>query len=417
MIQLETRRRHVAAAVCCGLVLLGMAAQILAFVAHPVPTARQIAATRVPSHYPADYTATDCARAEALDGALFWGDLAVTITTALTLAALLLSGTTERVPCTAGSKARVWLARILFLLAVYLTLSAIGFPFRFCRYLHYRDFGLTSLTVPGWLKVFALTLPVPLTIFVLKYLLVICTLPLCKRRWWIAAALGVFVIFDAAPEIVSRTYPADPVETLQPLVAGPHFDAMKAVLRKAGLDLPLMVVDESRRSNAANMCLTGRQGREYVLVTDTFVRQYSPAETALALAHELGHFQHKTKTLVTKLGGALLLSLVAFGLAFVCTGRQALPVSDAPRLIAIIMLCALVAGQAFGPVSLALSRGEEREADSYALRLTGDGKQFQRLLLKVARNHLTPLDLPGWRYFLSASHPTFLERIAAAEGK
>jgi hypothetical protein len=57
MIQLETRRRRVVAAVCCGLVGLGMAAQILAFVAHPIPTARQIAATKVPSHCPAVYTA------------------------------------------------------------------------------------------------------------------------------------------------------------------------------------------------------------------------------------------------------------------------------------------------------------------------------------------------------------------------
>lgn len=398
----------------CGLILLGLAAQVASFTLHPVPGNREIAATKLPPHYPPDYTAADYARAAALDEALFWGNLATTATTVCVLSGLLLSGIVEQLGAASATTARAWLIRILFLVALYIGLCVIGFPFRYCRFLHYRAFGLSELTVLGWLKLFLLGLPVPLALFALKYLLVICTLPLCKRLWWLAASVGVFLVFDATPEIVSRTYPADPIENVQVLAAGPHSDSMKFTLRKAGLDLPLMVVDESRRSKTANICLTGRRGREYVLLTDTFVQEYAPQQVSLALAHELGHFQRKGIVLLVHLGTALLLSLLTFGFVFVLTGLQALPVSSAPRIVVLTMLCALAVGQTFAPVSLALSRREERLADHHALQLGGNRAEYQRLLLRVAQHELTPLDLPPWRYYLCASHPTFLERIRAA---
>lgn len=397
--------------------MLGLAAQVASFTLHPVPGDREIAATKLPPHYPPDYPAADYARAEALDEALFWGNLATTATMVCVLSALLLSGIIEQVGAASATGARAWFIRILFLAAIYLGLCVLGLPFRYCRFLHFRAFGLSELTVFGWLKLFLLGLPVPLALFALKYLLVICTLPLCKRLWWVAASVGVFLVFDATPEIVSRTYPADPIENVQALAAGPHSDSLKFMLRKAGLDLPLMVVDESRRSKTANICLTGRRGREYVLLTDTFVQDYAPEQASLALAHELGHFRRKTPALLFRLSSALLLSLLTFGCVFLLTGRRALPVSSAPRVVVLTMLCALIVGHAFAPVSLAFSRREERMADHYALQLAGDGKHYQRLLVNVAQHELTPLELPPWRYYLCASHPTFLERIAAAESK
>ena len=398
------------------LTLLGMLAQIAPFVLHPVPTAQTVAAVNLPAHYPRDYSAADFARAEALDQALFWGDLAATVTTAFALAALLLCEIPEKVGAVSSPPVRAWMTRLLFLAAVYLFLCAVGLPFRWCRFLHHRAFGLSPLTDIGWLKIFLLGLPVPLVLFTLKYLLVICTLPLFKRHWWIAASLGVFLVFDVTPEIVSRTYPADPVETLRALDAGPLHDSMKSMLRKAGLDLPLMVVDESRRSKTGNLCLTGRVGREYVLLTDTFAQEYSPEEVSLALAHELGHFQRRTVSLLIHKSCGLLISLLSFGLAFLLSGRRALPITSAPRAVVLVLFCGLLVSHALAPFTLAISRHEERAADRYALRLAGagHGEAYARLLVRVAQQEVAPLDLPPWRYYLCASHPTFLERIVEA---
>lgn len=388
-----------------------------AFMTHPVPGEREIAATRLPTNSPDGYSAADFARATAFDGAIFWSDLAAKGTMAIVLVALLVSGMPNHLTARPNSKVRVWTTRLGFLILLFALLTLAVLPYRFGRFLHLRAFGLTPLDEWGWLQFYLLGLCVPFALFVFKYVLVICTLPLFQRRWWLAAALGVFVVFDVAPEIVSRTYPADPVETVRPLAPGPVRDAMEAVLAKARLDLPLRVADESRRSQSANICLTGRTGREYILLTDNFAREYSPAQAALALAHELGHFQRRTIALFTRLGTGLALLLATFGAAFLLTGQRALVVEDGPRVVVLTLLCGLVVTHALAPLSLAISRHEERLADRYALNLRGDGIEYEQLLVKVARHELTPLDLPRWRYWLGASHPTFLERMAAAGEK
>src|SRR5258707_7279236 len=312
----------------------------------------------------------------------------------------------------AHSKARAWLVRILFLIAVWFCLRLVDLPLIYFRFQYYKTFGLSLLGEIPWLKLYLAGHPVPLTLFVLKYLLVICALPLCQQFWWLAAALGLFMITSVIPEVLSRTYPLDPIENRQPLTNGPHYDSMKALLTKDGLNLPIMVTDESRRSKGASICLTGRSGREYVLVTDTFVQEYSPQQVTLALGHELGHFRSNGTVLLIHQTSALVVLLATFGLAFVLTGRRPLPVSSAPRIVLVTILCSGSASNALAPASLALSRQEERYADRYALDLGGDREEFKRLLVKVSRHELEPLDMPAWEYYLDASHPTIFGRIA-----
>jgi Zn-dependent protease with chaperone function len=214
------------------------------------------------------------------------------------------------------------------------------------------------------------------------------------------------------PELISRTYPLDSVEALKPLEKGPHEEAVTAMLTKAGLGLPVMTVDQSHRSRSADLWLTGRAGREYVVITDTFLQQYTPWQVALALAHELGHLRHKLISLCIREAWALLLLLLVFTSAYLLLGPQAVSITAAPRVVLVILFCSLVIRTACTPVSLALSRSEERFADRYAVSLAGDRKEFGRLLLLTAQHELELLDVPGWRYYWSASHPTVRERIA-----
>jgi STE24 endopeptidase len=372
---------------------------------------------KLPTGSPPGYTAAENIRAQALDQALFFGDLASVITTALALCTVLASGLPERVGALAAPRSRAWIVRIVFLVAVFLGLKLLGMPYLYSRFTYGRSLGLNALTTSEWLRLSLLGIAVPLTVFVFKYVMLICMLALSRRWWWLAAALGFFLV-GLAPELISRTYPLDPVEQLRPLPPGEHFEALKAVLDKAGLNLPLMIVDESRRSKTANICLTGQPGREYVLLTDTFVTKYAPSEAALAFAHELGHFQHRMAARLLRHLMSLLSLALGFGLAFLLVRRQDLPVTAAPRVILFTMLSLLLLGRFLGPISLAIGRWDERLADRYALQLGADPRQFNGLLLKVARQELEPLDMPGWRYYLWADHPTILERMAeAANGR
>jgi STE24 endopeptidase len=403
--------RHRKTVILLELTLTAALLQAIPFFLYPVPSAQTVAAVTLPPNFPPDYSPADFAKAQAFDLAIFWASAINMIASLLGLLTWLVSGIAERIGAVEAPRLRAWIYRILFFVAIGLFFDVVDFPLRFCRFLHFRAFGLSDLTTTGWLKLVLLGLALPLTLFVLKSLFVTCTLPLCQRYWWLVSALGIFLIGSVIPEVLSRTYPLDPVENLQALESGPHFEAMKSLLRQTGKDLPLMVTDESRRSKSASIGLSGRRGREYVVLTDTFLQQYSPRQTALALAHELGHFQRQTTTLLVRKTRGLLGLLLTFGLVFLYSGPQVLPVSAAPRVIVLLMLGSQLVSFVLAPISLAFSRQNERWADQYALQLTGDGEEYQRLLVKVARQELAPLDMAPWRYYWCASHPTFLERI------
>ena len=396
---------------------VGMAAQVVPFVVCRVSGHQHVAGVTLPADGPVEYTTTDQVNAYSLNQAQIFGDLAPTLTVLCGLLSLLLSRIPDRIGAVLTPRTRIWLIRVAFLAAVFLLLRTVRLPFLYFRFRLHEAVGLTPMTALEWMRVLLIGLSIPLMLFVLKYLLVICAIPIFQRHWWLAAAVGVFLIIQVIPEVVSRTYRLDLVETMRPLEAGPHYDAMQAVLKTVGRALPIMEVDHSRRSNTANIYLAGRPGREYVVVTDTLVRQYSPREAALSLAHELGHLERRMPALFIEKSWALLMLLLTFGLARLVSGRKLPQISTALRMAALVMLCSILVSFAFSPVTSAISRAEERIADRYALRLTGDREGFKQLLVKQAKHDLEMLEPPGWQYWLFATHPTVLERIAVANGK
>ena len=63
--------------------------------------------------------------------------------------------------------------------------------------------------------------------------------------------------------------------------------------REAGIDVgDVYVVDASRRTNAANAYVTGIGHTKRVVLYDTLVDRFPPAQTRLVVAHELGHVKH-----------------------------------------------------------------------------------------------------------------------------
>ena len=52
-------------------------------------------------------------------------------------------------------------------------------------------------------------------------------------------------------------------------------------------------VDASRRTTAANAYVTGIGRTKRVVLYDTLLKDFTPAETRLVVAHELGHVRHR----------------------------------------------------------------------------------------------------------------------------
>ena len=397
------------------LMLAGRAAQVIPFFIYHVPDAETVATVVVPADYPADYGASDLARARAFNRGLLFGGMARSVTWVLTVLTLLASGIAARIGLYHPHTRRAWLIRVLFLVAVFICLRVVEIPFILCRLRHFQAFGLTPLTFGGWTELLLLGLPLPLTLFVLKYLLVICSFPLFRQFWWIGSCLCIFLLFEVVPEAASRRYPVDPVTTLSPLPQGPHSDAITAVLRTTGTSLPLMVVDQGSRENTANIYIAGRHGREYVVITDTFLRQFPPEDAALALAHELAHLGNATALRLTDKALSLLALTLGFFLAFLLTGRTAVPISAALNTVLVLMLCMTLASFLLQPFSRAYTRSQELAADREAVRLVPERDAYQRLLVKMAKLNLDPLEMPGWEEYFFSSYPSAMTRLRSIE--
>lgn len=341
--------------------------------------------------------------------------LAKRATSCLGLGLVLMSGLGVAVERRRGDGKLRWPARILFLAAVYAWLWLLGLPHGVARFLHMREFGLTEMTLSGWGRIVALGLPVPFATYLMGYLLMYCCLPLMGRRWWFGAACLVMVFFHLLPEFVARSRPIDPVETLTPLEEGSHYQAMIEVAAAAEVDLEFFAVDESQRSNRINMYLTGRLGREYVVLTDTLLERLTPGEAAVILAHEIGHGVTRHITVPSMKALVVVKLLLALWFVHLLRGRCAVPAHQRLQVLVMVMLSVRLVSFVFLPATSAMTRYREREADVYALDLTDAPDIFAQAVVKTAEINLRPYELPRWVHWLSGTHPSVKERLGRAE--
>jgi STE24 endopeptidase len=136
------------------------------------------------------------------------------------------------------------------------------------------------------------------------------------------------------------------------------------------------------------------------------------------VAHELGHAKDRDVfggTLLGALGAAL--SVVALYLLGAWSGLlRAAGVDDIgePRAIALMIAVVTVAGLVTAPWQSFVSRRVEARADAHAMALTGDPATFEAMQRRLATVNLADPDPPRWEYLFSASHPSTVERMAAA---
>src|SRR3954468_9644370 len=177
-------------------------------------------------------------------------------------------------------------------------------------------------------------------------------------RWWLAgsgAAVGVGATFAwAGPVALAPLF-----NRFTELPSGPARDDVLELAGRAGLKVGrVLEVDGSRRTTAANAYVTGLGSTKRVVLYDTLIRDFTPAETRLVVAHELAHVKYRDVQ-----NQILYLALIAPAAAY-AVARLA---GSEPSLPALTAAAALV-GAPIGIVSNGTSRAIERRADADALR-------------------------------------------------
>jgi STE24 endopeptidase len=229
------------------------------------------------------------------------------------------------------------------------------------------------------------------------------------RGWWApgaGAVTGFAVLFTFVGPVV-----LDPIfNEFTPLPAGATRDDVLAIARRAGVDVgEVYEVDASRRTTAANAYVNGIGQTKRVVLYDTLLEDFTPAETRLVIAHELGHVHYRDVP-----HGLLWLALVApFATLAVARMAERLQREGATPVPAIALSLALLT-PAVTAVSNQLSRAIERRADDFALRMTGEPEAMVAFERRITIQNVGDPAPPRWKQLLLGTHPDTMERIGQA---
>jgi STE24 endopeptidase len=308
--------------------------------------------------------------------------------------------------------------RILGYLAVFgLSYYLVTLPVRFwSSFILEHRFGLSRLTLPGWVKRETKHVAVSAVMGALLVEGLYAILRLSPAHWPLVATIGwvgvSVVLARIFPTVLLPIfYKTTPVED-EPLVR-----RLRGLCRRAGLAVlgvfRFQLGAETRKANAA---LAGLGKTRRVLLSDTLIATFPAEEIEGVLAHELGHhrFHHLAKLLALSAVG----SWVAFTLTDLAGARWIAPLglrglSDIAGFPVLALWLSLL-GLLGLPLQNGLSRRFEWEADRFATATT-DPAAFAGALRRLAALNLADPHPPRWITWLFYDHPPITDRIRAAQ--
>jgi STE24 endopeptidase len=312
-----------------------------------------------------------------------------------------------------------WVARaVLGGLAVVLVAEIITLPLAAWRHTIMVRYGLSTQTWAGWTVDVLKSYAVSAVIAAIALLGFYTVTRLAPRWWWAfgaagAAALVVLLSF-ILPVLVEPVF-----NKFTPMEPGPLRAELMSLAQRDGVPVKdVLVADASRRTRAVNAYVSGLGPTRRIVVYDTLVREAPPEEVASVVAHELGHAKDRdvfTGTLLGALGAAAavvaLYLLGGWGWLLRTAGVDSM---GEPRALALMVAVVSLVGIVAAPAQAFLSRRVEARADAHALVLTGDPGTFESMQRRLSTVNLGDPDPPRWEYLYSASHPSTVERMAAA---
>ena len=227
------------------------------------------------------------------------------------------------------------------------------------------------------------------------------------ERWWIPGA-AVFVAIGALFTFVSPylDFTTHPLKDEALLASVHRYESELGVG-----DIPIRVEKVSDDTDQANAYAYGLGPSRRVVVWDTLLRRpFTQDEQRVVLAHELGH--HAQHHLPKGIGWFALFALPGAWILMRATRRRGGMGTPAAVPLALVVVAVLQLASA--PLSNAISRRMEAEADWKALGATRDPAALVGLMRAFSTTSLSDPNPPLWAQLMLGTHPTLADRVAMA---
>jgi Zn-dependent protease with chaperone function len=312
-----------------------------------------------------------------------------------------------------------WIAQALLGgLALGLIAEVLTLPFAAWRHVVVVRYGISTQSWGGWTVDLAKSYAVGAVLGGLALLGFYTVTHLAPRWWWAFAATGaaglVVLLSFVLPVVVEPVF-----NKFTPMADGPLRTELIELAARDGVPVSdVLVADASRRTRAVNAYVSGLGPTRRIVVYDTLLTEATPDEVVSVAAHELGHAKDGdvlTGTLIGALGTAVaVIALYLLGSWAWLLRLAGVDSFGEPRALGLLLAVVALVGLAAGPAQAFVSRRIEARADIHAMTLTGDPATFQAMQRRLGTVNLSDPDPPTWEYVMSASHPSTVQRMAAA---
>jgi len=313
---------------------------------------------------------------------------------------------------------RPWLALLIYLLLFGAITQVAGLPFSFLEgfWLEHR-YGLSNLTLAGWVKDQLKGLAVGSALGLLAAEFLYAAMRKWPEHWWILCAvafMGFFVLMaNLAPVLIFPIF-----FKFKPLENPALVERLLVLTRRANTEVKgVFEWKLSEKSNKANAALMGLGNTRRIILSDTLLARFQDEEVEAVLAHELGHHVHRhifqsiAIQGVATFAGFYLIHRTLDWLSPHFGFHGAADFANLPLLALVTTVLSLL----LLPAVNSYSRAMERQADTYALRAISSREPFITSMEKLAELNLAERQPSPWIEFIFHSHPSIQKRIAFAQ--
>ncbi len=346
--------------------------------------------------------------------------VAKTITGKIVFVVIILSGFLPLISDILKGINLIWAGLIFFAIPGVIS-ALVSLPFDYYHIFHIEErYGFNTRTLKTWVSDILKSL---LIIVILGTILLSLFLNLIIHTggsWWVWAWLAFF-LFQVIIIVIYPTLIAPIFNKFTPIEDIELDKSIRELAESQGLDIKgIFQMDAGKRSRHTNAYLSGLGKTKRIVLYDTLLESHKNDEILAVLAHEIGHLKkgHIKKHIIISAITSLLLffaasKMIAWAFMYESFGFSSTQVYVGLFLIAVLWE---PIGFFLSPLSMAISRRFEREADHYTSIALKSSEPLISALKKIALDNLSNLSPHPLYVRFNYRHPPVPERIKDLEG-